>query len=356
MDFIWLKHEAMTPTSDSSKASERVTPDRIMRYSFAYAAPLILEAAVDVGAFDALEGGPRSLDQVAAATRASRRGLRALLNALVGLELLTKDDAGCYALTPDSAKYLVRSAPGYLGGFLRHASTQLIPRWLHLTEAVRTGRPTAAVNQEGEGSVFFEKFVEDLFPLNYPVAKALGEALNVGQAQRPVHVLDLAAGSGVWGIALARLSPQVRVTAVDWPGVLPVTKRIAERHGVADRFRFVAGDLLAAEFGSGYDIATLGHILHSEGERRSRELLNKVFAALAPGGTVAIAEWLVSADRREPVRGLIFAVNMLVNTDDGDTFSFEEMREWLLAAGFGQVCTLDVPGPTPLVLATKPGS
>jgi SAM-dependent methyltransferase len=314
----------------------------------------MLETAVKVGVFDVLEGGPKSLDQVAAATRASPRGLRALLNALVGLELLTKDEADRYALTPESAKYLVHSAQGYLGGFLSHASTQFIPRWLRLTEAVRTGRPTAAVNQEGEGAAFFETFVDDLFPLNYPVAKALGEALQVGQAQGPVQVLDLAAGSGVWSIALGRLSPHVRVTAVDWPGVLPVTKRTAERHGVADRFRFVAGDLLAADFGGGYDIATLGHILHSEGERRSRELLRKVFAAMAPGGTVAIAEWLVSADRREPVRGLIFAVNMLVNTDEGDTFSFEEMRDWLRDAGFDEARTQDVPGPSPLVLATKP--
>src|SRR5438128_1408826 len=117
----------MPPTSGTPTPSERVTPERIMQYSFGYAAPLVLEAAVDVGAFDALESGPKSLDQVAAATRASPRGLRALLNALVGLKLLTKDDTGRYALTPESAKYLVRSAPGYLGGFLSHASTQLIP-------------------------------------------------------------------------------------------------------------------------------------------------------------------------------------------------------------------------------------
>ena len=103
-------------------------------------------------------------------------------------------------------------------------------------------------------------------------------------------VLDLAAGSGVWGIVLAKKSPQVRVTAVDWPDVLKVTRKVAERHGVAERFTFAAGDLLQANFGSGHQVATLGHILHSEGESRSRELIKKTFDALAPGGSLVAAE------------------------------------------------------------------
>jgi hypothetical protein len=117
----------------------------------------------------------------------------------------------------------------------------------------------------------------------------------------------------------------------------------------------MAGDLASVDFGTGYQVATLGHILHSEGADRSRALLAKAFAALAPGGTIAIAEWLVDADRTGPPMGLIFAVNMLVNTDQGDTFSFEEIAGWLKAAGFVGPRTLEVPGPAPLVLATKPG-
>ena len=126
--------------------------------------------------------------------------------------------------------------------------------------------------------------------------------------------------------------------------------------GVADRFRFVAGDLLEANFGSGHAIATAGHILHSEGEARSRALLEKTFDALAPGGTLAIAEILVDANRTAPLPALIFAVNMLVNSDQGDTFSFEEIAGWLLDAGFARVRTVDALGLAPrLILATKPG-
>ena len=105
------------------------------------------------------------------------------------------------------------------------------------------------------------------------------------------------------------------MTAVDWPEVIPVTRKTVARFGLADRFSFVEGDLLQVDFGSGHNVATLGHILHSEGSERSQALLKKTFQALASGGTIAIAEFLVNADRTGPLNGLFFAVNMLVNTD-----------------------------------------
>jgi hypothetical protein len=334
----------------------RPDPQKVMQFSFAYAPPLLIEAAVTLKLFDALAGGPRSLDELAPQTGASPRGLRILANALVGLELLATPRPGHYALTPESDAFLVSGRQAYFGGFFRHTSSQLIPRWLELTEIVRTGRPATAVNQEGEGATFFEQFVEDIFPLSRPAALGLADHLGLPSAAQPVSVLDLAAGSGVWGVSLAEKSPRVRVTAVDWPGVLPVTRRVAERHGVADRFTFVPGDLAGADFGRGHHVATLGHILHSEGPARSQALLKKTFAALAPGGTIAIAEWVVNDARTGPPPGLIFAVNMLVNTDAGDTFSFAEMARWLTDAGFADARMVEsLPCPSPLILATKPG-
>jgi hypothetical protein len=108
------------------------------------------------------------------------------------------------------------------------------------------------------------------------------------------------------------------------------------------------------DLGTGYDVATLGHILHSEGAERSRKLLARVFAALAPGGTIAIAEMVPRDDRTGPAQPLVFAVNMLVFTEQGDTFTFAEISEWLKTAGFENPRTLESPGPSPLILATKP--
>jgi hypothetical protein len=330
-------------------ASAPVTPERIFQFAWGYAPPLVIEAGIRHHVFDVLDSGPKSVSEVSKATGASERGLTAIMNVL-----LAKDQKGTYCLTPESAAFLVSTKPSFQGGLIRHSSEQLIPNWLHLNDVVATGQPVAAVNQQGPGTDFFAEFVNDIFPMSYRVTQELAGHLNLKDADAPVRVLDLAAGSGVWGIGLAQSSSQVRVTAVDWPGVIPVTKKTVARFGVADRFTFVEGDLQQADFGSGHDVATLGHILHSEGIARSKALLAKTFAALTSGGTIAIQEFLVNADRTGPLGSLIFAVNMLVNTDGGDTFSFEEISSWLNEAGFVNARTLDTHGPSPLILATKP--
>jgi hypothetical protein len=285
-----------TPTTKPSQP----TPERIAQLAWGYAPPLIIAAGVHHGLFDILDAGPLPAAEIAKRTSISLRGATAILNALVALQLLTKDADQRYALTPESAAFLVSTKPSFQGGIFRHLGRQLIPKWLELTETVRTGRPAISVNQEQAGAKFFIEFVEDIFPMSYAAAQVLGDTLKLADAKQPVSVLDLAAGSGVWGVALAQKSPQVRVTAVDWPTVIPVTRRVATRFGLADRFTFVEGDLEQVNFGRDHQIATLGHILHSEGEARSQQLLRRTCEALAPGGTIAIAEFVMNEERTGP--------------------------------------------------------
>jgi SAM-dependent methyltransferase len=336
-----------------NNSSSSPTPDRILQMAWGYAPPLIIEASVRHHLFDPMDSGPKTVAELAAATGASPRGLTAILNALVSLELLTRVD-GKYALTPESAAFLVTTKPAYQGAFFRHISTQLIPAWMELPEVVRTGRPATTVNREDGGAGFFAEFVESIFPLSYAAACKLGEHLRVAEATAPVSVLDIGAGSGVWGIALAQQSPRVRIRAVDWDRVLEITQKVASRMGLGDRLTRAPGDLLEADFGTGHQIATIGHIFHSEGSERSRRLLKKTFDALAPGGTVAIMEFVADEGRQGPPIAMLFAVNMLVNTETGDTFTFAEMSAWLREAGFVNPRLLDVPAVSPLILATKP--
>ena len=324
-----------------------------MQIAWGYAPPLILEAALNCGIFDLLDKGPQTLDELAAQTGASARGLKAILNALVALGFAGRKGEQ-YTLMPESAAFLVSSKPGYHGGFFKHMSAQIIPNWLRLTESVRSGQPVVRVNEAAQGQEFFAELVTALFPLGYKASQVLGVHLGVSRTSSPLSVLDLGAGSGVWGIALAHLSPLVTIRAVDWPGVLEVTRQTAQRHGVENRLTIAPGDLLEADFGQGHHVATIGHILHSEGAERSRQLLRKTFAALAPGGTIAIAEFLPNEERTAPPTPLIFAVNMLIHTEIGDTFTFSEIAAWLREAGFVKPRLLEAPAPSPLILATKP--
>lgn len=330
-----------------------LSPQKVLQFSFGYAPPLIIEAAVTHGVFDALDGWELNAEELAARTNASLRGIRMVANALVGLELLSKDAEGRYANDAVASQYLVKGKPSYMGGFFHHTSSQLIPIWLGLNETVKTGKPPVAVNRQDDGKKFFAAFVEDLFQFNYQAAVALARHLDPADQGAGYSVLDLGAGSGVWSAAVLQQAAKAHATAVDWPEVLEVTRRVTGRLGLEDRYTYSAGDLLEADFGSGHQAAVLGHILHSEGETRSHDLLKKIYTSLAPGGVLAIAEWLPNPERTGPLPALIFAVNMLVNTEQGDTYSFEEISAWLTEAGFKDVRKLEVPSLFPLILATK---
>lgn len=128
-----------------------VTPERIMQFAWGYIPTFVLEAAIRHRVFDVLDAGPKTLKETAAATGASERGLRAIMNALVGLNFLAKTD-GRYTLTPESSAFLVSTKPGFQGGVLKHTSQQLVPKWLHLNEIVSAGGPPASVSQEGAGA------------------------------------------------------------------------------------------------------------------------------------------------------------------------------------------------------------
>jgi ubiquinone/menaquinone biosynthesis C-methylase UbiE len=353
------KKTSAKKTAPKARRKPHATPDRIFQMTWAFAAPLSLHAAVENRVFDVLDRKPMTLEQLWAATGCSTRGIRALVEALAGFGVL-KRKGKTYSLAPDISAFLVRGKPGFLGGVIRHIAGQLMDTWSALPQCVRTGQPARSVNRQDGGAEFFSQFVEDLFDLNYPGAAALAEHL-ASKIKKlrwtgPVRALDIAAGSGVWSIALAQRVPSAQITAVDWPAVTPVTQKVAQRHGVRDRLRTLDGDLLQVDVGNDYHVAFLGHILHSEGEARSKKLLKRIYDALAPGGIVAIAEFAVNEDRSGPPNSLVFALNMLVHTDEGDTYSFNQMTQWLRQVGFGAVSRLPIPGPSPILLGVKPTS
>src|SRR5262249_23393395 len=137
----------------------QVTPERIMQFTFGFAPPLIIEAAIRHRVFDALDGSAKTVEKLCAETQTSLRGLRAILNALVGLELLVKDDDGRYALTPESAAFLVRRKPAFHGAFFLLTSEPMLSEWAKLHDIVRSGRPEKRINREQDGVPFFRQFV-----------------------------------------------------------------------------------------------------------------------------------------------------------------------------------------------------
>ncbi len=343
------------PASSTATTSERPATDAaaLMQIQFSFAASRILLTALELDVFTPLALGEKTATDLVNTTGYSARGLPMLLDALVPLGLLSKRD-GRYALTPLSENYLVKGKPSYIGAALVPAHRQMLASWNQLAESVRTGKPYAVVEEQKAAEEFFPDLVRWLHVSNAEPARRLAEELKARISKNPV-VLDVACGSGIWGIRFAQAESTANVIANDYPKVLDtVTRGYVEREGVSARYRYAPGDIKEAQLPrESCDLILLGNIIHSEGEAASRSIFRKCFELLKPGGLVAIIDMIPNDERTGPPFALIFALNMLVNTATGSTYTLSEYRNWLAEAGFGEVTTIDVASHSPVIVARK---
>ncbi len=311
-----------------------------------------LVSGVELDVFTHIAAGKNTAEEIAFATEASERGIAFLLDALVAMGYVKKSGRR-YRLRPVAAKYLVRGKERYLG-----RSAALVPvhweSWGHLTEVVKSGLPVRSIDQVNGAKQFFPKLVEAIFSNNYYSARLAVRALPPKVRRGIRRILDVGAGSAAWSIPFAQAIPGARVTALDLPEVTPVARQFAQRFGVANRYDYLEGNLRELEFGRGaYDLVILGHILHSEGRQRGRQLLGRSAAALRKGGLLLIADMIPNDQRTGPLIPLLFGLNVLLQTEQGDVFTLREFRGLLRKVGLHSVRTIKIPAPSPLILATK---
>ena len=329
----------------------RLTPEAFMQMSFSFGPSRVLSAGLQLGVFSHIAAGNRTVADIAQAAEASERGMRMLLDALVSLQLLTRE-GDAFELTPMAAEFLVRESENYVGAMME--TDMIWEAWGHLTDVVRTGKPPQRVETQEVAEQFFAVLVRSLHVINGEPARRAAEALGVGTTHKGLRVVDVACGSGIWSIAVAEADPSARITAQDFPGIFNVTKEYLKRHGVEDRYDFLPGDLKQVDFGENrFDLAILGNIVHSEGEASSRDLFKRLHRALSPGGRIAIVDMIPNDARTGPPFALLFALNMLINTEVGGTYTLAEYTDWLKDAGFARVETADIGSHSPLIIAHK---
>jgi SAM-dependent methyltransferase len=316
---------------------------------FAYQKSAALKTAIDLELFTAIDEGARTAAAIAARTRVSERGARILCDYLTVNRLLAKSD-GTYQLVPESAAFLSKRSPAYLGtvaNFLLRP--ELKSNFENLTEAVRRGGVSPQDNNivSPENLVWVE-FARSMMPMMIPAAEAIADRLASSES---IKVLDIAAGHGAFGIALARRNPKAEIVALDWKPVLGLAEEHAQAAGVQERYRTIAGDAFTVDYGSGYDVVLVTNFLHHFDASTNTGLLRRVHAALKPGGRIAVLEFVPNADRVSPPMPAAFSLTMLAETASGDAFTLAELRGQLEAAGFHDVEAHGLPTPQTLLLA-----
>jgi SAM-dependent methyltransferase len=295
-----------------------------------------LRAAIELEFFSKFGGARRTADDLATACQVPQRGIRILADYLTILGFLTKH-GDRYELTPDSKLFLDRASPAYLGGAADFMlSPDLRECFLKLTDAVRRGG--TAVSDEGTVShdnPIWVEFARAMGPLMQMPAQLLAGLVG-GDKNRPLRILDVAAGHGLFGIAIAKERPNAHVTALDWPNVLAVAKENAERAGISGRYTLLPGSAFDVDWGGPYDIVLFTNFLHHFDVPTNEQLARKAFAALAPGGRALTLEFIPEPDRVTPPATAGFALVMLATTARGDAYTFAELQSIFANAGFAR--------------------
>jgi len=293
-----------------------------------------LKAAIELDVFSKIAEGNTTVAAIAQACGASERGIRILCDYLCMMEFLQKDGEE-YRLTKDSAVFLDRRSPAYLGGVTEFLlSPELTAGFKDLAATVRKGG--TVVSDEGTvapENPIWVKFARAMAPMMAMPAQLIAGLVDP-DADKKLKILDIAAGHGLFGLGFATRNPKVEITALDWANVLEVAKENAERAGVSDRYSTIPGSAFDADFGSGYDIVLLTNFLHHFDPPTNEKLLRKVHASLNEDGRAVILEFVPNDDRISPPESAGFALVMLGGTPSGDAYTFREIEQMCTNAGF----------------------
>ncbi len=335
----------------SSAAAYQPSPQLFFQTINAYQQTEGLKAAIELGVFTAIGEGCSTAKEIADRCKTSERGMRILCDFLCIMGFLTKED-NRYNLTLDTGMFLDERSPAYVGGAVEFmASPRLTDGFKNLAEVVRQGGTMLADGGTvAPENPIWVNFARGMAPLMALPAQLMARLVDpVGDEK--MKVLDIAAGHGLFGLAFAK-NPEASIVALDWPNVLEVAKENAKRAGVADRYSTLEGSAFDVDYGTGYDLILLTNFLHHFDPATNETLLRKVHAALADGGRVVTLEFVPNEDRISP-DAASFAVVMLGSTPAGDAYTFSELEQMFVNAGFSRNAMHQLPPSIQQVLISR---
>lgn len=293
-----------------------------------------IRTALELKIFTHIAAGAKKASEIAARCQASERGVRILCDSLTAFGFLTKA-TGAYQLTADSAAFLDEKSPTYVGGTVEFLlSAEFTSNFDNLTEAVKKGGTARSeLGTLAPEHPVWIRFARAMAPMMIPPARALAELLPL-DGERETRILDIAAGHGMWGIAVAQKNPRAHLVALDWAPVLGVARENARHAGMGERFSTIAGSAFTVDLGSNYDLVLVPNFLHHFNIADCIAFLKRVRAVLRDEGRVAIVELVPNPDRVTPPEVARFSLVMLASTPEGDAYTLAELETMLTEAGF----------------------
>jgi hypothetical protein len=337
-----------------------VHPDHILQIGMGFWASKTLLSAVELSLFTELSGGGLTAPQIADRLDLHERSRDDFLDALVSLALLARDGDGpgaVYSNTPDTAIFLDKGAPAYLGGILEMASARLYGFWGSLTEALHTGLPQNEIKTGGPGlfeAVYadperLETFLNGMNGLQIGAFTALSHTLDLSNH---TSFCDIGGANGGLAAMIATANPHLTGSVFDLPPVAPVAAANLAHHGVADRVTTVAGDFFVDDFPTA-DVYFMGNVLHDWDEATKQDLIDKAYAGLPSGGVLVVIENVIDDARRTNSFGLLMSLNMLIELPGGFDYTGAQFDAWARKAGFARTEVRHLAGPTSAAIAYK---
>jgi 2-polyprenyl-3-methyl-5-hydroxy-6-metoxy-1,4-benzoquinol methylase len=328
------------------------SPERFFETLQAYQRTAALRAAIELDLFTAISKGAHDVRSIAAACHASERGIRMLCDYMAIIGFVDKK-AGTYELAPDAQMFLTKGSPAYLGGIVEFiASSEISSNFDRLADTVRRGTVPETSNTVSTENPVWEKFARAMVPMMFPTAQEIANILEIPSGGR-MRVLDIAAGHGIFGITLAQRNSNLEVVAVDWKNVVKVASENAAKMGVGAQHKTVAGDAFTVNWGTDYDIALITNFLHHFDAKTNVTFLRKVADSMNPGGRVVVLEFVPFDDRINPPMAASFVMNMLAGTPSGDAYTYAELSDMLIDAGWKDPKEHRLQGPETVIVANK---
>jgi 2-polyprenyl-3-methyl-5-hydroxy-6-metoxy-1,4-benzoquinol methylase len=305
------------------------TPESIREYINHFQKSRILLSAFELDIFTVLDKLPKTSDEVAKKIKADAHATDRLMNAVVALGFLEKKNEK-FQNTKEASAFLVKGKPGYMSGL--HHTTSLWQTWSTLTDSVKKGksvfqRPKTINNRD---TFWLEAFIG---AMHYRAAKQAPEIVAKIDMKGVKKVLDVGGGSGAFAMAYAKAGKNVNATVFDLPNVTPITLKYIHADKMAKKVDTANGDYNTDPLPEGYDIVFLSAVVHINSYKGNIALIKKCASSLNKGGRIIIQDHVMNDDRTTPPGGALFALNMLVGTEEGDTYTEKEMCEWFEKAG-----------------------